>query len=126
MNTKILIVDDEPNILMALDFLFRKSGFHVFVARDGEEALALLQQEKPQVMLLDIMMPDIDGYQVCQYARRQEKLRDMKIVFLSAKSQTDDIKKGISLGADRYITKPFSTKALLKEVQELVSDVASC
>lgn len=120
MSTKILIVDDEPNILMSLDFLFRKNNFAVFVARDGEEAIEIMNQEFPEVMILDIMMPGIDGYQVCQYVRNHEQLRDMKIIFLSAKSQKDDIKKGLSLGANLYVTKPFSTKNLLKEVQDLL------
>lgn len=120
MANKILIVDDEPNILMSLDFLFRKNDFTVFVARDGEEAIEIMNKEFPEVMVLDIMMPGIDGYQVCQYVRKQDKLKGMKIIFLSAKSQKDDIKKGLSLGADLYVTKPFSTKSLLKEVQALL------
>lgn len=122
---KILIVDDEPNILMSLDFLFRKNNFDVFVARDGEEALDIMNDHIPDVVLLDIMMPGIDGYQVCQYIRKQERLRHAKVIFLSAKSQKDDIQKGLSLGADLYITKPFSTKQVLKEVQNLMGATSS-
>ncbi|PCI04943.1 MAG: response regulator [Flavobacteriaceae bacterium] len=118
---KILIVDDEPNIVMSLEYLFKKEGFQVFIARDGEEALATISRDMPDLVLLDVMMPKVDGYQVIQYLKATEKLKNIKVIFLSAKSKTSDIEKGLSLGADKYIAKPFSTKKLVKEVKELVN-----
>ncbi len=117
---KILIVDDEPNIVMSLEYLFKKEGFEVFIARDGEEALAILAQDIPDLVLLDVMMPKVDGYQVIKYLKASEKLKNIKVIFLSAKSKATDIEKGLSLGADKYIAKPFSTKKLVSEVKKLV------
>jgi len=116
---KILIVDDEPNILLSLEFLMTKQGFKVFVARDGKEALKTIDEELPNIIILDIMMPEVDGYEVCQYIKSKEALANSKIVFLSAKSKDSDIKKGYDLGADLYITKPFSTRSLVREVKQL-------
>ncbi|MEY2652620.1 MAG: hypothetical protein RLZZ321_1713 [Bacteroidota bacterium] len=122
MNTsKILIVDDDPNILLSLDYLMRKNGFHVFVARNGAEALELIETEVPELVLLDIMMPDVDGYEICKEVQSKEWSKHIKIIFLSAKSKEADIQKGIELGAVAYITKPFSSKQLLAEVQQHLS-----
>lgn len=122
MNTsKILIVDDDPNILLSLDYLMRKNGFHVFVARNGAEALELIETEVPELVLLDIMMPDVDGYEICKEVQSKEWSKHIKIIFLSAKSKEADIQKGIELGAVAYITKPFSSKQLLVEVQQHLS-----
>jgi DNA-binding response OmpR family regulator len=122
MNTpKILIVDDDPNILLSLDYLMRKNGFHVFVARNGAEALELIETEIPELVLLDIMMPDVDGYEICKEVQSKEWSKHIKIIFLSAKSKDADIQKGIELGAVAYITKPFSSKQLLAEVQQHLS-----
>lgn len=122
MNTsKILIVDDDPNILLSLDYLMRKNGFHVFVARNGAEALELIETEIPELILLDIMMPDVDGYEICKEVQSKEWSKHIKIIFLSAKSKEADIQKGIELGAVAYITKPFSSKQLLVEVQQHLS-----
>ncbi|MBL4746425.1 MAG: response regulator [Flavobacteriaceae bacterium] len=118
---KILIVDDEPNIVMSLEYLFKKEGFQVFIARDGEEALATIAQNIPDIVLLDVMMPKVDGYQVIKHLKETEKLKGIKVIFLSAKSKVTDIEKGLGLGADKYIAKPFSTKKLVKEVKELVN-----
>lgn len=117
---KILIVDDEPNILMSLDFLMRKQGYEVFVARDGSEALEIITKEMPQVIVLDIMMPEVDGYEVCQSVKGSPETSDIKIIFLTAKSKKEDIEKGYEVGADLYLTKPFSTRNLVKKVKELV------
>ena len=122
MNTSIiLIVDDDPNILLSLDYLMRKNGFHVFVARNGAEALELIETEIPELVLLDIMMPDVDGYEICKEVQSKEWSKHIKIIFLSAKSKEADIQKGIELGAVAYITKPFSSKQLLVEVQQHLS-----
>ncbi len=118
---KILIVDDEPNILISLEFLLTKGGFNVFVARDGAEAIDIINEEHPQIVVLDIMMPNVDGYEVCQYIKNDDDLKETKVVFLSAKTKDEDIEKGYALGADLYLKKPFSTRALLKKVQEMAS-----
>ncbi|WP_291723822.1 response regulator transcription factor [Bernardetia sp.] len=116
---RILIADDEPNILLSLDFLMRKNGYEVFIARDGKEAVDIIQDKKPQAVILDIMMPEMDGYEVCQFIRKDEDLKHIKVIFLTAKTQPADIAKGLTM-ADSYITKPFSTKDIVKEVESLI------
>lgn len=118
---KILIVDDEPNIVLSLDYMVRRKGFVPFIARDGSEALAIADREVPHLILLDIMMPDMDGYEVCQRLKSDERFAQTKIIFLSAKSRQEDIDKGLAMGADRYFTKPFSTKQLLQEIIDLLA-----
>lgn len=117
---KVLIVDDDPNILMSLEFLMRKSGYSVFIARNGTEALELLASNTPDIALLDIMMPDVDGYEICKHVKETEELKKCKIVFISAKTKESDIQKGYDTGADLYITKPFSTKFVVSKVKELL------
>lgn len=117
---KILIVDDEPNIIMSLEFLMKKNGYQVFIARDGSEAITIVDQEVPQVVVLDIMMPKVDGYEVCEYIKKQKRLTT-KVIFLSAKGKESDIRKGYDSGADFYMTKPFSTKVLVQKVNELTN-----
>ncbi|MFN3315748.1 MAG: response regulator transcription factor [Raineya sp.] len=117
---KVLIVDDEPNILMSLDFLMRKEGYDVLVARNGTEALESLAQQQPDLVILDIMMPDVDGYEICRYIRNTPEHEHCKVIFISAKSKEADIQKGYDTGADFYITKPFSNKTLVAKVKELL------
>ncbi len=117
---KILLVDDDPNILLSLEFLMRKNGYEVLVARNGTEALELLNAEVPHLTVLDIMMPDVDGYEICRFIKNSDVLKEGKVIFLSAKSKETDIAKGLSLGADLYVTKPFSTKELVKKIAELI------
>lgn len=117
---KILIVDDDPNILMSLEFLMRKNGYDVLIARNGTEALELVDEQVPDLTLLDIMMPDVDGYQICEYIKSSDRLKAGKVVFISAKSRETDIKKGYALGADLYVTKPFSTKEIVKRIAALL------
>lgn len=118
---KILVVDDDPYILMSLEFLMRKNGYDVMVARNGTEALELVEKQVPHLVLLDIMMPDVDGYEICRHIKKSTKLKSTKVVFMSAKSKESDIQKSYDLGASLYITKPFSTRDLLKKVQELLA-----
>jgi len=118
--TKVLIVDDEPNILLSLDFLMKKNGFQVFLARNGQEALESANEHIPNVIILDIMMPDVDGYEICKTLKADTKFNQTKIIFLSAKSKESDIAKGFEIGADAYMTKPFVNKILLEKVKELV------
>lgn len=120
MAHKILIVDDEPNILMSLEFLMKKNGFEVFIARNGTEALEIIAAQLPQLILLDIMMPDVDGYEVCRQVKENELTKHIHIIFLSAKGKEVDINKGLSLGASLYVTKPFSTRTLLVEINKLL------
>lgn len=117
---KILVVDDDPYILMSLEFLMKKNGFDVMVARNGTEALDLVEKQLPDLVLLDIMMPDVDGYEICKHIKSSKKLKEAKVVFMSAKSKEADIKKGYDLGASLYITKPFSTREMMKQIKELL------
>jgi len=119
MSLKLLLVDDEPNILLSLEFLMKKSGYQVFIARDGREAIDILNQNVPNIIILDIMMPNVDGYEVCQHIKGAPELQNVKIIFLTAKSKKEDIEKGLAMGADLYITKPFSTRELLKKVKNI-------
>jgi len=121
MNTPaILLVDDEPNIVMSLEFLMRKNGYQVGIARNGTEALAAIDQTPYDLVLLDVMMPDVDGYQVCRQLRQRPDRAATKVIFLSAKSQPADVQKGYEAGADLYIPKPFSTRQLMQKVRELL------
>ncbi|TYP96276.1 response regulator receiver domain-containing protein [Tenacibaculum adriaticum] len=120
MGKKILIVDDEPNIVMTLEYTFKKQDFEVFIARDGSEALQILETNAPDVVLLDIMMPNVDGYQTLNYIKKKDSLKNTKVVFLTAKNKASDIEKGLKLGADKYLTKPFSVKKIVSEINELL------
>lgn len=117
---KILVVDDDPFILMSLEFLMKKNGYHVLVARNGTEAMQIVKDFIPDIVLLDIMMPDVNGYEICKYIKATKKLAHSKVVFLSAKSSEADIQKGYDLGASLYISKPFSTRNIVKQLKELV------
>jgi two-component system alkaline phosphatase synthesis response regulator PhoP len=117
---KILIVDDEPNIVMSLEYTFKKNDFEVFIARDGQEALDILKTECPDVIILDVMMPMVDGFATLEQIKKEERLKNFKVIFLSAKNKEIDIQKGLSLGANIYMTKPFSVKKLLDQVIELI------
>lgn len=124
MPVKILIVDDDPYILMSLDFLMKKSGYEVIIARNGTEAMELIETHLPHIVLLDIMMPDVDGYQICKHIKQTEHLKNIQVVFLSAKSNETDIRKGMDLGATLYITKPFSTREIVKQIKDIASTIS--
>lgn len=117
----ILIVDDEPNIVMSLEFLMRKNGYAVSIARNGTEALEAVNHTAFDVVLLDVMMPDVDGYQVCRHIKTRPDRAATKVIFLSAKSKEADMQKGYEAGGDLYIPKPFSTRQLMAKVQELLA-----
>ena len=119
---KVLIVDDEPNIVTALEFLLKRSGYDVRTVANGAEALAALEADRPDVVLLDIMMPVKSGYEVCQRMRERPEWRDIKIVMVSAKGRGAEVSKGLSVGADLYVTKPFSTQELLDQINGLFAD----
>ena len=120
MAKEILIVDDEPNDVVPIQFLMEQQGYKVMIAEKGEDALDLIYQYKPDLVLLDIMLPGIDGYEVCEIVRLNPNFRKVKIIFLTAKGREEEIAKGLALGADAYITKPFSNTELVAKVKELL------
>jgi len=122
MTKKILIADDEPSIVTALEFLLQRSGYEVQIARDGDEALRLAEAMHPDLVLLDIMMPVKSGYEVCRQMRERPELRDLKIIMLSAKGRDAEVAKGLTLGADVYVTKPFSTRDLMSRIHALLEE----
>jgi DNA-binding response OmpR family regulator len=117
---KVLIADDEPNILVSLEFLMRREGHQVLLARDGNEALALIRSERPALVLLDVMMPGRSGYEVCQAVRADEALAGVRILMLTAKGRDTDMAQGLGVGADGYMTKPFSTRELAARVRAML------
>ena len=121
MPKEILIVDDEPSIVVPIQFLMEQQGYNVLVAENGESALDIIYKYKPDLILLDIMLPRIDGYEVCEIVRLDPRYRDIKIIFLTAKGREVEIAKGLALGADAYITKPFSNTELVAKVKELLA-----
>lgn len=122
MTHKILIADDEPNIVISLEYLLQREGYTVLVARDGQEALDTIVRERPALVLLDVMMPHKSGFEVCQAVRTDEGLHAVKILMLTAKGRETDIAKGLALGANAYMTKPFSTRELVQKVAELLGE----
>lgn len=117
MPGKILIVDDEANIIISLEFLMQQAGYTVAIARNGEEAFAQVEHFQPDLVLLDVMLPGINGFDVLQRLRQQPASREMFVIMLTAKGREVEVTKGLALGADAYITKPFSTRDLLAEVR---------
>jgi len=122
MAKRILICDDEPNIVISLEFLMERSGFVVAVARDGDDALRQMETFAPDLVLLDVMMPARNGYEVCQRIRANPAWQQVKVVMLTAKGRDTEAAKGMALGADAYITKPFSTRDLVAHVRELLGE----
>ena len=118
MTHSVLVVDDEPHILHSLEFLMKREDYDVRVARDGEAALQAIDERCPDLILLDVMMPKRDGYSVCQTIRANPAWKDLRIIMLTAKGRDIEREKGLALGADDYITKPFSTRDLLKLVRQ--------
>lgn len=125
MTRSVLIVDDEPNIVLSLQFLMKKAGFEVRIARDGEEALGEVARAQPDLMLLDAMMPKRDGFDVCQTVRANPDWSKIRIIMLTAKGRDIEREKGLALGADDYITKPFSTRDVLARIEQLLGPPAA-
>ena len=117
----VLIVDDEPNILLSLQFLMKKAGYDVRTAKDGEEALAEIARARPDLVMLDVMMPKLDGFSVCQRIRATPDWSSVRIIMLTARGRDVEREKGLSLGADDYITKPFSTKDAIVRVANVLA-----
>jgi len=122
MPKEILIVDDEPSIVVPIQFLMEQQGYSVLVAENGEDALDVIYKYKPDLILLDIMLPRIDGYEVCEIVRLNPEYRTTKIIFLTAKGREVEIAKGLALGANAYIVKPFSNTELVAKVKELLNN----
>jgi DNA-binding response OmpR family regulator len=120
VSKKILIADDEPNIVAAIEFLLKQRGHEVHTAPDGGEALRLVASVVPDLVLLDVMMPQASGYEVCQTIRNRPEWRHIKIIMLSAKGRDSEVVKGLGMGADLYVTKPFSTRDLMTRIETLL------
>jgi DNA-binding response OmpR family regulator len=121
MSHTVLVVEDEPNIVLSLQFILKQAGFVVRVARDGDQALRAIDEYVPDLVLLDIMLPKQDGFSVCEAIRSNANCRDVKIIMLSAKSREADKERALALGADDFVTKPFSTRVLGKLVKDIVA-----
>jgi DNA-binding response OmpR family regulator len=122
---RVLIADDEPNIVAALEFLLQRSGYEVGIARNGDEALDLVEAWNPDLVLLDIMMPVRSGYEVCKRLRERPEWRHIKVIMLSAKGRDAEVTKGLASGADLYVTKPFSTRELIGKIRQLLEEGSS-
>ena len=120
MANRVLIADDEANLLISLEYLLQREGYEVSLARDGDQAMSMIRQQQPDLVVLDASMPGQSGYEVCQQVRADPALRHLRIVMLSAKARATDIAKGKALGADAFIVKPFSTDDLLNQVRLLL------
>ena len=121
MGKRILIVEDEPNIVTSLEYLMKREGFEVEVAVDGESGLRLAREKAPDVVLLDIMLPGMNGFEVCEKLRADPACKGMKVVMLTAKGRQADNARGMAAGADLYVTKPFSTRDLVAQVKQLLA-----
>jgi DNA-binding response OmpR family regulator len=120
MAQKILIVDDEPSIIVALQFLMEQNGYETLVAFSGEEAMEAVARHRPDLILLDIMLPVVDGFEVCQRVREKPDWKDIRIVLVTALDREANVAKGLALGADAYVTKPFANADLIAKVKELL------
>jgi DNA-binding response OmpR family regulator len=124
MSPRVLIIDDEPNIVISLEFLFKREGFAVTVARDGEEGLAAIHDQHPDLVVLDVMMPKLDGFAVLEAVRADPTIAATRVIMLTAKGREAEQKKGLALGADAYLSKPFSTHELVAKAKSLVASAA--
>ena len=124
MSKNILIVDDEPSIIVPLQFLMEQNGYNALVAFSGEEAMETVEEHHPDLILLDIMLPVIDGFEVCQRVRENPDFKDIRIILLTAVGSEANVAKGLALGADAYITKPFSNSEVIGKVRELLESRA--
>jgi DNA-binding response OmpR family regulator len=118
---KVLIADDEPNIVVSLEFMMKREGYDVVVARDGKEALDAIRRERPRLVLLDAMMPGMSGFDVCEAVRADPAVRGTRILMLTAKGRDTDVARGVGAGADAYVTKPFSTRELVQKVRDMLA-----
>jgi DNA-binding response OmpR family regulator len=122
MARRILVVDDEPNIVISLEFLMKREGWDVVVVADGEAALQAVERDRPDLVLLDVMLPKLNGFEVCKRIRLEPAWKGLKVLMLTAKGRETEVAKGLGLGADAYVTKPFSTKDLVAQVKQLLGE----
>ncbi len=122
MTRTVLLVDDEPNIILSLEFLIEQAGYEARVARDGEAALKSIEERRPDLILLDVMLPKRDGFDVCERIRANSAWNDIRIIMLTAKGRDSERERGLALGADAYITKPFSTREAMEQVKRFLDD----
>jgi len=120
MSKRVLIVDDEPNIVISLEYLVKREGYEAAIAPDGEAALAALAEQTPDLVVLDVMLPKMNGFELCERIRADPRWRDTKILMLTARGRETEVARGLRLGADAYVTKPFSTKDLVAQMNELL------
>ncbi|RPJ44310.1 MAG: DNA-binding response regulator [Betaproteobacteria bacterium] len=125
MGARVLIVEDEESILLSLEFLLNKEGYRVSTARDGAAALRLLGQSAPDLVLLDVMLPLIDGFALCRAIRADPALGRTRIMLVTARGREAEVARGLALGADAYLTKPFSTRDLMAKVRALLADAGA-
>jgi DNA-binding response OmpR family regulator len=121
MGHRILIAEDEPNIVISLEFLLGRAGHDVTVARNGPEALELAERLRPGLVVLDVMLPGVDGFEVCRRLRGNAATSDIRILMLTARGRQGEIDKGIAAGANAYLTKPFATRELVETVESLLA-----
>ena len=121
MTHKILIVDDEPNIVMSLEFLLKKEGFQIDTAGDGDAALDKVRSFSPDLVLLEVVIPKKSGFEVCEILRADTAFAHLKIIMLTAKGRDTEQAKGLALGADAYMLKPFATKDLVAKIREVLA-----
>jgi len=122
MTRSVLVVDDEPNIVLSLEFLIKQAGYEVRIARDGDAALKAIKERLPDLVLLDVMMPKRDGFDVCETIRANPVWKEIPIIMLTAKGRDIEREKGLALGADAYITKPFSTRDALDQIRQFLGE----
>jgi len=125
MTARVMIVEDEESILLSLEFLLGKEGHAVTTARDGAEALRLLERQSPDLVLLDVMLPLVNGFELCAAMRAMPALAGTRIMLLTARGRETEISRGLALGADAYLTKPFSTRELMDRVRALLASPRS-
>jgi DNA-binding response OmpR family regulator len=125
MTSKILIAEDEPNIVLSLEFLLKGAGYQVAVARDGAAAIKLAATLRPDLVILDVMLPLLDGFEVCRQIRGNAATRDARILMLTARGRESEMEKGVAAGANAYMTKPFATKELMAKVAALLPPAAT-
>jgi DNA-binding response OmpR family regulator len=121
----ILIAEDEPNIVISLEFLLKEAGYEVAIARDGSQAVNLADELRPDLIVLDVMLPALNGFDVCRRIRASRQAKDTKVLMLTARGRDGEVARGMAAGADAYVTKPFATRELMKVVAELLADASA-
>ncbi len=122
---RVLIAEDEPSIVLSLEFLLQEAGYEVYVAANGAKALELAEKHRPHLIVLDVMLPIVNGFEVCRGIRASAELRDTRVLMLTARGREHEVARGLALGADAYVTKPFATRELMRLIEELIGPAAA-